>query len=194
MRLIDVTLRNLRRRKGRVALLVLGLALGAGTVVALMAITQTMQKDIGVKLDQYGANVLVVPRSSQLTLSYGGLSVAAAPYDVGELSTTDVERIWAIDNAASLNAVAPKLLGAARLRGQTILMAGVLFEQEVKLKPWWALKQGQMRRRRPSRVLAWPGSSGFPWARAPRCSGKPCAWWGSWRTTVHRTTISSLST
>lgn len=144
MRRIDVALRNLRRRKGRAALLVLGLALGTGTVVALMAITATMQHDIGLKLDQYGANVLVVPRSSNLALSYGGLTVAATAYDVSELSNADVERIWAIKNAASLNAVAPKLLGAARLREQTVLLAGVLFDQELKLKPWWTLEQGRM--------------------------------------------------
>ncbi len=144
MRRIDVALRNLRRRKGRAALLVLGLALGTGTVVALMAITATMQHDIGLKLDQYGANVLVVPRSSNLALSYGGLTVAATAYDVSELSNADVERIWAIKNAASLNAVAPKLLGAARLREQTVLLAGVLFDQELKLKPWWTVEQGRM--------------------------------------------------
>lgn len=144
MRRIDVALRNLRRRKGRAALLVLGLALGTGTVVALMAITATMQHDIGLKLDQYGANILVVPRSSNLALSYGGLTVAATAYDVSELSNADVERIWAIKNAASLNAVAPKLLGAARLREQTVLLAGVLFDQELKLKPWWTVEQGRM--------------------------------------------------
>jgi len=144
VRLIDVALTNLRRRKGRMALLVLGLALGAGTVVGLMAITATLKHDIGTKLDQFGANILVVPRSSNLTLSYGGLTVGAAAYDIGELSMADVERIRSIENAANLSAVAPKLLGAVRLRGQTVLMAGVVFEQELKLKPWWTLEQGRI--------------------------------------------------
>lgn len=86
MRLSDVIWSNLRRRKGRMVLLVLGLILGVGTVVALMAITATLQEDVANKMDQYRANILIVPRSSSLSLSYGGLTVAAASYDVGELT------------------------------------------------------------------------------------------------------------
>jgi len=137
MRLIDVTLRNLRRRKGRKLLLVAGLSIGVATVVALVAITATMQADVAAKLDEYGANILIVPKANDLSLSYGGVAVASAAYDVGELTESDLDRLGTIKNARNISVVAPKLLGAMPIGGQTVLVAGVRFDDELRLKQWW---------------------------------------------------------
>jgi len=124
------------------ALLVLGLVLGVATVVALMAITNAMQLDIANKMDEYGANILIVPRSSALSLSYGGVTVAAATYDVGDLRLADLESIRTIENARNVSVVAPKLLGAVSLGGRPVLVAGVRFSEELRLKQWWHVEQG----------------------------------------------------
>jgi putative ABC transport system permease protein len=137
MRLIDVTLRNLSRRKGRKLLLMLGLTIGVATVVALMAITTTMQADVSTKLDEYGANILIVPKANDLSLSYGGVTVASAAYDVGELTITDLDRIQTIKNARNISVVSPKLLGAIHLGDRSVLVAGVRFDDELRLKQWW---------------------------------------------------------
>jgi putative ABC transport system permease protein len=140
MRLIDVTLSNLRRRKGRKFLLLLGLTIGVATVVALMAITSTMQADVAAKLDEYGANILVVPKANDLSLSYGGVTVASAAYDVGELTVADLDLIRTIKNARNISVVAPKLLGAEVLNGRSVLVAGVRFADELRLKQWWGIE------------------------------------------------------
>lgn len=140
MRLIDVTLRNLRRRKGRKLLLLLGLTIGVATVVALMAITTTMQADVSNKLDEYGANILIVPKANDLSLSYGGVTVASAAYDVGELTLGDLDRIETIKNARNISVVAPKLLGAIPLGGHSVLVAGVRFADELRIKQWWDME------------------------------------------------------
>jgi putative ABC transport system permease protein len=137
MRLIDVTLRNLSRRKGRKLLLMLGLTIGVATVVALVAITTTMQADVSTKLDEYGANILIVPKANDLSLSYGGVTVASAAYDVGELTITDLDRIQTIKNARNISVVSPKLLGAIPMGGRSVLVAGVRFDDELRLKQWW---------------------------------------------------------
>ncbi len=137
MRLTDVIFRNLRRRVGRKLLLVAGLAIGVATVVALMAITNTMQADVANKLDEYGANILIVPKANDLSLSYGGVTVASAAYDVGELTVSDLDRIQTIKNARNISVVAPKLLGALPIGSRTVLVAGVRFEDEFRLKQWW---------------------------------------------------------
>ncbi len=142
MRLTDVALKNLWRRKSRMFLLVLGLAIGVATAVALMAITEAMQADVAVKMDEYGANILVVPKANDLALSYGGITVASAAYDVATLSMADVERIGTIKNAANISVVAPKLLGAVSLGGRPVLVAGVRFADELRLKRWWRVEQG----------------------------------------------------
>lgn len=140
MRLVDVILRNLRRRKGRKLLLMLGLTIGVATVVSLIAITATMQADVATKLDEYGANILIVPKANDLSLSYGGVTVASAAYDVGELTVGDLERIQTIKNARNISVVAPKLLGAISLGGRSVLVAGVRFADELRLKQWWDLE------------------------------------------------------
>jgi putative ABC transport system permease protein len=137
MRLTDVAFNNLRRRKGRMVLLVLGLIIGVATVVVLVAITDTMRMDVSAKLDEYGANILIVPKANDLSLSYGGVTVASAAYDVGELTLNDLERIWTIKNARNISVVAPKLLGAVSLHGRSVLVAGVRFAEELRLKQWW---------------------------------------------------------
>jgi putative ABC transport system permease protein len=140
MDLFDIAWSNLRRRKARVLLLVLGLTIGVTTVVALQTITRTLEADVGNKLDEFGANILVVPHSNSLSLSYGGLTVSSATFDVGELTDRDVAQIWTIPNARNLSIVAPKLLSAAEVGERSVLVAGVDFESELRLKPWWALE------------------------------------------------------
>ena len=139
MRLVDISLRNLRRRKGRKILLVSGLTIGVATVVALTAITTTMRSDVANKLDEYGANILIVPKGNDLSLSYGGVTVASASYDVGELTLGDLDRIETIKNARNISVVAPKLLSAIPIDEQNVLVAGVLFPEELHLKQWWEM-------------------------------------------------------
>lgn len=140
MGLLDIAWNNLRRRRGKAFLLVLGLTIGVTTVVALQAIAQTMREDIGIKLDEFGANILVVPHSNSLALSYGGLTVSSATYDVGELTSADAERIWTIRDARSISTVAPKLLSVVEIERHLVLIAGVDFDAELRLKKWWHLE------------------------------------------------------
>lgn len=143
MRLIDITLKNLRRRITRLTLLILGLTVGVSTVVALITITTELNQDIADKLDEYGANILIVPKSNDLSLSYGGVSVATAAYDVNELVVSDLEQLKLIKNARNISVVAPKLLGVVEIDRQPVLMAGVDFPEELTLKQWWQLSGGQ---------------------------------------------------
>ena len=140
MELFDIAWNNIRRRKARVLLLVLGLTLGTMTVVTLQTITRTLQADVGNKLDEFGANILVVPRSNSLSLSYGGLTVSSATFDLEELTDQDVAQVWTIPNARNISIVAPKLLSAAKIGEQAVLVAGVDLESELRMKQWWQLK------------------------------------------------------
>jgi putative ABC transport system permease protein len=143
MALLDIAWNNICRRKGRVLLLILGLTIGVTTVVALQTITRTLQADIGNKLDEYGANILIVPQSNSLSLSYGGLSVPSATFDLQTLTDQDVAQVWTIPNAANVSIVAPKLLSVTEIQEQAVLVAGVDFESELRMKPWWQLEGSQ---------------------------------------------------
>lgn len=61
MRLFDIIIGNVRLRKTKVLLAAIALVLGVATVVTMTASSRAMHAEIGTKLDEYGANILVVP-------------------------------------------------------------------------------------------------------------------------------------
>lgn len=143
MRLIDLSLRTLWRKKGRTFFLVSGLAVGIGAAVALASVGDAMNREIMRTLDEYGANIVVLPATEDLPLSYGGMTVSALNTGGRRLTLSDAERIRTIRNAENVSTVAPKLLVAAAARGKRVLVAGVRFPSEFRLKQWWRLAEGR---------------------------------------------------
>ena len=142
MKLLDISLNNLLRKKGRTVLLVSGLAIGIGAAVAMTAVGDAMNKEVMHALDEFGANILVLPASEGLPLSYGGLTVSAVNTGGRELTTYDVEKIRTIKNKENISTVAPKLLVQTEIKGTKVLIAGVNFKAEQRLKKWWRTAAG----------------------------------------------------
>jgi putative ABC transport system permease protein len=112
------------------------------TVVGLVTLTRAMTDDVYHKLDQYGANILVVPHTENLSLSYGGLSMGGVSFEVEEIREADLARIHTIRNAGNLAAVGPMVLGVVAIQDQKVLLAGVDFRAAHILKPWWKIEGG----------------------------------------------------
>jgi len=117
--------------------LVLGLFIGIATIVTLLSITESMSRDIEDRLDQFGANIVMVPKSENLSLSYGGVSMGGVNYKTVEFDETRIPDIRTIEYSKNLGLVAPKVLGAASVKGKDVLLMGVDFESELALKNWW---------------------------------------------------------
>jgi putative ABC transport system permease protein len=139
MRLHNISFGNLKRRLGKTVLLGAGLTIGVAMVVAMLGITTRMQADVERKLDEYGANIIISPRSDNLSLSYGGVTVADASYNLEELSASDAELITTIENSKNISAVAPKVMGAAKSGERSVLIVGINFKEEFRIKRWWRL-------------------------------------------------------
>jgi putative ABC transport system permease protein len=139
MRLKDISINNLRRRKGKVFFLVLGLTIGITTVVTLISITRMMNEDISRKLDEFGANILIIPRSDDLSLSYGGLSIGGVSMDAQTLKDSDIPKIRQIEVRENISTVSPKLIGVIEIEGKKVPLMGVGFEEEARLKKWWKI-------------------------------------------------------
>lgn len=137
MRLYHISLANLKRRKGKMILLSLGLSIGIGVVIAMIGITSRMQADVERKLDEYGANIIISPKSKGLSLNYGGLHIADTSYDIEELRNSDAALIRNIKNRTNISAVAPKIIGTYKSMGRSYLLVGVDFSSEIMLKKWW---------------------------------------------------------
>ena len=68
MRISSIAWANLKRRKSKAAFLIIGISIGIATVVALLTLSRVIKDEIGTQLDQYGANIIVVPQSKSLSL------------------------------------------------------------------------------------------------------------------------------
>ena len=139
MRLLDIIVGNVKLRKAKVLLAAIALVLGVATVIAMTGSSRAMHAEIGTKLDEFGANILVVPKAQQLTLSYGGVSIPGVTSGSTEFSQDAVDAIKTIENYDSVSVISPKLVGVEDVGGQQSLVVGVDFGAELKMKKWWRL-------------------------------------------------------
>jgi len=137
LKLYNISINNLKRRKGKMLFLVMGLVIGIATIVTLVSITESMSRDIEERLDRFGANIVMMPRSEGLSLAYGGISVGGVNYQTTEFLETEIARIHSIKNSKNLGIVAPKVLGAWELQGKKVLLMGADLEAELTMKTWW---------------------------------------------------------
>ncbi|KJR46453.1 ABC transporter, permease protein [Desulfosporosinus sp. I2] len=137
MRLTEIALQNLRRRKMRSALLVISVVIGVASIIFLFTTTKAMKEDVANKLDQYGSNILILPDTGE-AMTFGGITVEA-PTQVKELDMSLIPLMKTIKNKETLATIAPKLLIDTKIKGQSILLLGVDFKQELHLKKWWKL-------------------------------------------------------
>jgi putative ABC transport system permease protein len=139
MTLKEIAIQNLLRRKGKAMLILVGLVLGIGTVITVISFSDAVTGDINHKLEKYGANILVVPRTENLSLSYGGIQMGGISFDMQELREADLEAVKHIKNYRNIAAMGPMALGAVHVNDRPVMLAGVDFEEARILKPWWKI-------------------------------------------------------
>jgi len=139
MQLHNISINNLRRRKAKMAFLTIGLMVGIATIVTLVTLTRSMSSDIERKMDEFGANILITPQSNGLAMNYGGISLGGVTFDQREILEEDLARIKTIANSKNISAVAPKVLGGIKVGSQDVLLVGVNFDSELKMKQWWQI-------------------------------------------------------
>ena len=137
MKLHTISINNLRRRKAKMVFLTIGLMVGITTIVTLVTLTRSMSSDIGHKMDEFGANILVTPQSNGLAMNYGGISLGGVTFDQRDIREEDITLIKTISNHENISAIAPKVLGGIKVAGHDVLLVGVDFASELKMKEWW---------------------------------------------------------
>src|SRR5512133_3740603 len=137
MKLHTISINNLKRRKAKMAFLTIGLMVGIATIVTLVTLTRSMSSDIERKMDEFGANILVTPQSNGLAMNYGGISLGGVTFDQREILESDLAKISTITNHKNIAAIAPKVLGGIKVGIHDVLLVGVNFASELKMKQWW---------------------------------------------------------
>jgi len=175
LKLHNISFGNIKRRKGKMLFLVLGLVIGISTIVTLLSITQSMTQNIEQRLNQFGANIVMVPKSENLSLNYGGIDVGGVSYKVREFDQEKLSNIRTIKNSKNLSIIAPKVLGPVIVKDKNVLLMGVLFEEELALKTWWNRTGGVFPQKDDEVILGSQAATlfGFKIGDTIRLSGKP---------------------
>jgi putative ABC transport system permease protein len=137
MKLHNISINNLKRRKAKMAFLTIGLMVGIATIVTLVTLTRSMSSDIERKMDEFGANILITPQNNGLAMNYGGISLGGVTFDQREILEEDLAKLKTIVNHKNISAIAPKVLGGIKIGTRDVLLVGVNFESELKMKQWW---------------------------------------------------------
>ncbi|MCX5824252.1 MAG: ABC transporter permease [Deltaproteobacteria bacterium] len=140
MNLWDIALRNLKRRKSKAAFVLVGLAIGVSAVVVFISLAEALTQNINSKLEEYGANILIVPKTENLSMSYGGISLGGVLFEMKEIHEEELAKIGKIANANNVAAVGPMLLGAVEIGSRKAVLAGMDFQVVSQLRPWWKVQ------------------------------------------------------
>ena len=124
MKLRNISLAHLRRKKAKAVFIFVGLLVGVSSAVAFMSLVDALTRDINHKLEKYGANILIVPRTENLSLSYGGIQMGGISFDMQELREADLEAVKHIKNYRNIAAMGPMALGAVRVNDRPVMLAG----------------------------------------------------------------------
>ena len=132
---------NIRRHPGRAVLMLLGMAVAVAAFVTVVSLVISLRDTLDDRLARYGASLLVVPASPELSLEYGGLSVAnAGSGEVPILHESAVITILGLPSAGRVAEAIPVLLQPVQVAGDTYLALGTDVGASLRAKPWWRIE------------------------------------------------------
>lgn len=109
-------------------------------MVAVISVTNAMRVSVESKLREFGANMVVMPKTMEMPVVYGGVSIVALQAPIGELTEEDAILVASIQRKDALRGISPKLINAAQVDGKEFILVGVRFRDELKMKPWWRIQ------------------------------------------------------
>jgi len=119
----------------------LGMALAVAAFITVISLVLSLRDTMDDKLARYGASILVTPARAELSLEYGGMTVADV--DSGDALVLDESVLTAIADAtddALVAEVVPVLVRPVDVAGETYLALGTDVPAALRAKPWWKVE------------------------------------------------------
>ncbi len=139
MKLYNISLQSIRRKKAKTFFLLTGLMLSVSSVVMLFIVSKNVNSNVASLLDEFGANIIITPKSDELSFNYAGISVNSTTYELYELKNDDIDKIRTIKNSKNISLIAPKLFVLEEINDKKIIIAGIDMKEELRLKKWWKI-------------------------------------------------------
>ena len=153
MRLYEIVVKDIRRRKKRVLYASLGVVVGIATIIAVLTIALAGQTNIYGQLEKYGANLMVMPAISDIDIGLGGLSLGTLAIgenyiseeklpEIRQIADGMIREALDIEDDGDIVTIAPKLYMNTKVNGTSVIIVGVAPREERLLKTWWRVSQG----------------------------------------------------
>ncbi|KTB49286.1 ABC-type transport system, involved in lipoprotein release, permease component [Dehalogenimonas alkenigignens] len=163
MKLYQLILKDISRRKKRVLYAALGVIIGTMTVVGILTVADSGQSRIVNQLEKYGPNLTITPAISSLDMTLGNLSLGqvtvgetyipdsriAEIQDIADkqireaLSNGQIQAILpGIDADSNVATVAPRLYSVTAVNDAQAMVVGIYPAAELKVRTWWKIQSG----------------------------------------------------
>ena len=130
MRLRTVLWKELLLRKSRMISGLLAITLGIAVIVGIQSVSDVSKRAVAIKLDNLGANILVLPQAASVDDYYtADIDAPTFPEDYVERLATSM--LPGVDN------LSPKLTRRVKVAGVPIILTGILPANELASKPIW---------------------------------------------------------
>ncbi len=155
MKLYQVVLKDMQRRRRRVLYATLGVVIGTMTVVSILTIAMAGQARITAQLEKYGANLSILPAVTSIDTSLGDLNLGTVSVGDNYITEDKIPQIRQITDAAirealpdlrkegNIATIAPKLFVSTNVKGGSVVVAGIIPEEEKNIKTWWQVGKGK---------------------------------------------------
>ncbi|MDD5312262.1 MAG: ABC transporter permease [Dehalococcoidia bacterium] len=154
MKLYEIVVKDIMRRKRRVLYAALGVVIGTMTVVGILTIASAGETKIYRQLEQYGPNLTVIPAINNLDMKLGNLSMGTLtvgenyiPQEqlvkIRQIADSSIRQALNITDEGDIATIAPKLYENTNVNGVSLVVVGVDAQQERIVKTWWELSKGK---------------------------------------------------
>jgi len=154
VKLYRIVLKDIVRRKKRVLFAALGVAIGTMTVVGVLTIALAGQSKIYNELEKYGPNLAVMPAISNVDTHLGDLSLGTLAVgenyipeeklpQIRQIADGEIKAALGITDQGNIATIAPKLYINTAVKGTSMMVVGMVPEEESKIKTWWKIEQGK---------------------------------------------------
>jgi putative ABC transport system permease protein len=153
MKLYQVVLKDVIRRKRRVLYATLGVVIGTATVVGILTVARAGQERIYKQLEKYGPNLAVIPAINNLDMKLGdvrlGMLAVGDNYvsedklpQIRQIADGEIRKALKIEDEGNIATIAPNLYINAKIGDTSVMVVGVDPQEELKIKTWWKVNQG----------------------------------------------------
>lgn len=133
--LMRILTKSLSRRKGRVALAIVAVLLGASMASGLLMASQGVKEKLGLEFRKFGSNIIVIPKSDTIDVGLPGINFGSIT-EQRYINESDLWKIKKIDNwSANVLGYAPFLYQVVKVNfsetQRDVVLAGTYFKHKV---------------------------------------------------------------